>query len=616
MKITAIIPLYMTTNDRVANNLRLYEYEIAPQYVPSLGGMSITTFSLSALFQLFQQGRAWWTQSNNEMPLIRYTGCTMYFYRADSSDYIVNYHNCYPMTPSLQTYNSTQPTIMQLNNRHIIVTCKKNNNHRKPYKKIKIKPPAQLTSKWFFQKDLANIPLLMLMCSTMSLDRFYLHSTAISSTFGFTGLNTNFFKYHDWYQTTTAGYFPQSNTYLWSFQQSAPYTPKKITEIKLKNLIFLGSTNTVSPGTTIGDTTTTDEGTKTDVQKKIDKYIETPGLWGNIFISFYIKGPGQIIWSKQHPRFLLKESRYYNQSSLETTLQETDFFPQTVPLLINYRYNPLADEGTGNKIYLKDTNTHEDNWDPPPSQEMQNNNLPLWIGLWGYIDFFKSTKSSQTIDTKKVLVLQTKYITPKTDTIVPIDDDVLQGYSPYRKFISGSDIDNWHPKTTFQYQTINKFNVSGPGTIKLPPNVSAEAHVRVKFYFKLGGCAAPTKNIEDPEIQPKFPTPNNILQPNSLQSPETSIDNFLYSFDWRRGYITPQATKRISNIEEIKKTFIDSTGINLLNPPTFKSTESSSDGETTEEEAEKETLQQLIHKYQQQQRKYRRRILQLMQSLE
>ncbi len=129
-----LYPLYITTKDRVANQLNLYIDSVAPHFVPGGGGFSLTVFTLNGLYEQFQKARAWWTTDNSDLPLIRYTGCKIKLFRAESSDYIFSYVNCYPMQASLETYQGTQPTIQLLNNKHKIMTCKKHNSNKKPYK--------------------------------------------------------------------------------------------------------------------------------------------------------------------------------------------------------------------------------------------------------------------------------------------------------------------------------------------------------------------------------------------------------------------------------------------------------------------------------------------------
>lgn len=482
--------------------------------------------------------------------------------------------------------------------------CKRHNPIKKPYKKKKIHPPAQMSNKWFFQQEIADLPLLFLMTSAMSLDRFYLNSTSISNSIGFTGLNYQLFNYHNWGTPTTHGYHPGNATFLYSFQQSTTIV-KSVTEIEVQNIIYLGGTESWSPGVTIKDTPS-----QTAWQSKLATYASTPGLWGNLFIPHYLKNSGILLVGDKHPGDLYQ---YYQTENAKLTTDHFHFL-QT-PLLYNYRYNPFPDDGIGNQIFLTSITEVKTGWDPPADTSLTNNNLPLWLGLFGFIDWQKASKVATQIDTLRVLTLKCKYIYPDHHYIIPIDEDFLNGNSPYRPKQDPTPQDklHWHPKLTFQYQTANAFCLSGPGVVKLPPNVSTEAHLGFKFYFKLGGCASEIKRIKDPESMPKFPTPGNLLQKPSLQSPATPLENYLYSFDWRRQYITDKALERITEHKEPETSIFKSTGINLLNPPIPQET---SDSETSDAENEKETLLRLLKQHKLQQRKYKHRILRLMQSLE
>lgn len=587
--------------------MTLFEEQIAPHNVPSLGGFSINVFTLNNLYNLFLKGRAWWSHSNNESPLIRYTGATITLFRAESSDYIFKYYNCYPMEVSLEAYNSTQPTFMQLSKNHKIMRCKKHNIIRKPYTKIHVKPPAQLTNKWYFQKDLADTPLLMTFATAMSLDRFFISSTSQSSSIGFYGLNTKIIKFHDFIHPTTHGYRFQDQIYIWSVQQSTP-KPDSLTNIELQNLIYLGYAGKMQPGKTIKDADPTSTHSWTE---KLDYYSQHWDHWGNPFIPYYFKGTGILLYTNEAPGATIIKMKAKQANDKVSSLPQFKYFVE--PLITEYRYNYFADTGPGNKTYLVDLNSIEPTWDPPPDEKLQNNNLPIWLSLWGFTDWYKLNKIP--VDTERLIVLQTNNIWPPDKYIVPIDLDFLKGNSPYRgpNEVTASDKLNWHPKGCFQYQSITSI-CTGPGTIKLPQNVSAEAHMNITFYFKLGGCAQPIKNIDKPGDQPDFPIPRIDTGSNSLQSPETPIESFLYSFDWRRHFLTKRATQRIeeSPITEISP--ITPTGFSLLNALPSKQKTPEGTAETTEKE--KEALFQFLKLLREQQQTYRQRILQLVGNFE
>lgn len=621
LKVKLTVPLYITTSDRIANNLRLYEDQITPHYVPGGGGFSLTAFTLQGLYEQFQKAQCWWTQSNNEMPLIRYTGAKITLYRAESSDFIFLYHRCYPMTANVETYNSTQPSIMRLNPRHIIMRCKKHNFTRKPYKKLRIKPPTQLTNKWFFQKDLATTPLLFTMCSAMSLDRYYLNSNGVSTSIGFSGLNTALFKYHNWRTPTTHGYHPRDACYLWSFQQNEGTTnkPAALANVQVKNLIYLGGTTNNSPGTTIFDSKTVPT---TDNWKDLwEHYVANPGYWGNIFIPYYLtRLAGIVLYSKLAPSDVLKKFSSKDQkiSDVPDSTNPTKYYFDYLkePFIINYRYTAHADTGLNNQIYFTTNTEPTQGYYPPRDETLQRNDLPLWTACWGLIDWEKLNKGEK-IDTDYFINIKSHFTYPETPTtIIPLDDDFLNGNSPYRppSNITPSDRLNWHPKTAFQYKSINAICSCGPGTIKLPSNVSAEAHMDITFYFKLGGCSQSTKTIESPAAQPDFPHPNNFFSTTSLQSPNTPITNYLFSFDWRRNYLTQKALQRIQSSETTETTSFYPAGISGLNLlPPFQTTP---EGTEATPEKEEETLQLLLNKLQQQQQHYRQRIIRLMANME
>ncbi len=150
---------------------------------------------------------------------------------------------------------------------------------------------------------------------------------------------------------------------------------------------------------------------------------------------------------------------------------------------------------------------------------------------------------------------------------------------------------------------------------KIGQNKNSECHCEYKFYFKAGGCIPPMEKITDPSKQPTFPIPNNLANPNSLQSTDEPIESFLYQFDERRGEITATAADRITKDYGLKKSiFSDSTTIGADLPPVQTPQEEMYSSE--EEETKKETLfNQLLHQ-RNKQKQLRQRINQLLIQLQ
>nr|UGV35679.1 MAG: ORF1 [TTV-like mini virus] len=593
LKVTLYLPLYMTTHSRITHNMTLYKETIAPHFLPSNGGFSITQITLQALFQQFQRARCWWSTSTIDYPLIRYLYTKLTLYRAQSSDYVICVHNCYPMKTSLEMYQSTQPSIMLITKGRKIVRCRKDNNPNKPYYKMKVPPPTQMTNKWFFQKDIAELPLIMWRASTLSLDRMFQPSNSISTTIGFTSLNTNFFQNHNWKTpSVTTGYHPKQGTYLYTYTS----TTTDYENVQLQNLIYLGNSKDFQPGLPAGN------------KDQWNTYTTTLSKWGNIFIPPYLTGKTPILCTTKAPSQV-----WMNNYEATTNLKTVGGFTLcSEPFLRECRYNPFQDRGDSNQLYLVSITEPDAQWHAPSNPKYLTENLPLWLADWGFIDFMKAQGTA--VDTSYVTAFHTNYMDPKDlRVVVPLDDDFLRGNSPFRPKdnLTPQDQQWWHPRTAFQYKSFNEIGASGPSTIKLPANVSAEGHLKCTLYFKLGGCVQPEKSIKDPQIQPVFPTPNNFTSSNSLQSPTTSIENFLYNFDWRRHYLTKAATKRMQEITNFENYAFEPTGDQLI--PEV-SPESSQEIQTPAEKEEEKALQILINQQRKQQQQFRRRILQLIQS--
>lgn len=613
LKIVGTEPLFITTSERRTNNFVSYKDSTAPHNVPSGGGFSIMNFTLNALYKKHLYLENWWTASNDNMPLIRFTGATMYFYRTAEFDYLTQYVRQYPMTASLLKYTSTHPQAMLLHKNTLKIGCKKHNKNKKPYKKIKIQPPSQMYNRWYFQQDIANIPLLQLITTAASLDRMFQNSTSVNSTIGFMSLDHLGFLNHNYTKDGTKGYEAKPGSLLFGILRGT----YNIISVKATELIYMGNAVDLVEGTPAGSidasktTGTPYSQYKTQLAKQL-KYISiTQNTWGNPFNDTFHRA-GALITTNQSWEQIIK---YFNDTD-KTTLPDNMFTWKT-NFTFPVRYNPFADKGTGNKVYLikwKDP-AHETDWDTPITTTVYEN-LPLWLTFWGYLDFFRKSGDTSTLDTTCLLVIKTKYTFPKDKTLlIPLDEDFLEGRSPYmdQQETTASDRQNWHPKVRFQIRSINAIGSCGPGTIKLPPQISAEAHVKYVFYFKLGGTPPPMSTLTKPDEQPKYATPDNIIQTTSLQSPTSPFEYILYNFDERRGQITKRAAKRITKYQETEQNILPFTESALSAYTTPQ--EETSTPETSDEEKEEMSLEKQLQLQRKQQKLLRKRINQLLHRL-
>lgn len=600
--------MFLTTNQRLTNNLNCYLESTAPYKYPGGGGFQICNFSLNTLYQENLIMKNWWTAGNENMPLIRYTGCKITLYREENVDYLFQYNRHWPMTANKITYMSTCPQVMLLSKHTIIVTCKRNSRHKKPYKTIRIKPPVQLRNRWYFQKDICFQPLVQFFTTCCSLDRMFLNSNSISTTMGFTTLDTNGFKSHNFPMNRTRPYEPYNGTILFGTHNGA----EQLTRVKIGDLTILGDTYNNTEGTPFSQVTLTASGQETEFQQKMRKAYNTSGYWGNPFFSKYLHGDQRVFYSKVPFETLVT---YYKT---ENTYLQNNHFGLYTQKLVECRYNAFKDKGKGNILYLvkTDSGPHLDDWSPPADEDIVTKDLPLWVSIWGYLDYQRKCNTTDTVDLKSILVFQSPYVQAHgIKYFVPIDYNFLNGQSPFDDHLIPSDYYGWHPKVRFQVQSVNKIGSSAPASAKLPEETSVEAHMKYQFYFKVGGQPAPMSNLTDPNKQPKWQTldnPNNLLQTTSLQNPAQPFEYFLYNFDQRRGQITKTAADRILSHKTPEDPLFSITEPSSYVPTTTKESETS---DTSNEEEEETSLQTQILLQRREQKLLRKRINQLLQRL-
>lgn len=604
------MPLFLCNHNRIANNLMQYEQSTVPEHLSGGGGFSITKYSLDSLYEQHELVHNWWTTSNDQLPLIKYSGCKMKIYASEDVDIVWAYTNAPPMLATEQMYLSTQPSIMLLNKNKKIIPSKRTNRYSKPYKIVKIKPPTQWQNKWYFQKDIATQPLLITLCTAMSLDHYYISTMAESTNISFRTLNTLVFQLHNFQFPPSTGYHPKENYYLWA-------TTHDEDKPKYGDLIYLGETPIYTAGQDINQTQ------PTGTHSKAQTYAENYKLWGNIFYHTYFN-EDQTLWvSTQPPSELLKQgTNWIQDSQLNTEVNNPTpkITKLSQQLTIPCRYNPMRDKGYGNSLYLVNVlRDAQAGWQKPSNPNLITEGFPLWLLFWGWVDWQKKLSAVQQIDENYVTCFTSNAVTPQLPYYVIVDNDFYSNRSPYLKDgeITDEDRRKWYPKTKFQQVSINDICKSGPGTPKMDSKKTVEAKCEYTFYFKVGGNPAQIEKIKDPTEQGKWPIPtaNNLFPPNSLQSPTSPVEYFLYNFDQRGHELTKSAFERITKDWELTKcSFTDG---NLLSkscadsPPTLQALQEEDHQTQTQEETEASLFEQLVQQ-RHKQRVLKQRIFQLM----
>lgn len=560
-KIKGYFTMFYCQNGRISNNYVQYKDSINPPNVPGGGGWGIFVFNLGCLFDEFNRVRNWWTTSNLDLPLCRYLGTKFTLYRSEDVDYIFTYTTHYPMTDTAQRHADAQPSRLLLKKHKIIVQSRKHTK-KKPYIKVKIKPPRQLVNKWFFQREFVNTNLFMITVSACSLTDFTINPKSNSTTITFLSLNYNIFKSLDFQrQQTTTYYAPKPNYYVYATDKIVDTTKSLNDQLYYTDLIFLGQATRMVKGEKIPNET-----------NKLQDYFKNSDKFGNIFYHEYL----------QHQWTLLVTSTQYTAfgNNAKEKIKGT-WTVMTESIFETIQYNPDTDTGKDTICYFVPNFQNYNDWIRPNNEQLWFHGYPLWMLLWGWPDWQKKLGLINQIDQHYALVFENPYCIPKRAKYMPMDMSFLENTIPYPYADEAhNDLNkptifqqqNWYPQFAYQQQTINKICESGPATYKFTNNNCIQAHLKYSVHFKWGGSPLSTETIADPSKQPQYPVPDNITSAVQIQDPTWDPRNIVYSWDFRRDMLTQKAVKRLKEQTEIDKPFPISTDrwINPQPPETEK----------------------------------------------
>lgn len=594
----------------------MYKESYVPESVPGGGGFTVMKFTLENLYSMHKQCANWWTNSNQDLPLCRYLGCNIKCYQSKLIDYAIKYSNTQPAISNKLTYPSTHPAMLMMSQNKRIIPSKATKQKRKPYTKIHIPPPPHLENKWYFQKDIRTIPLLVLHTSAISLNEYYISTRAENNNITITSINPNFITNHDFRDIHWPYKKPQGTVHFYLYYYNSEGNKDHPENFLAKYLIPLTNIRKYTQGECYYWANRKWGVDRSTYCTHIGKYT------GNPFIKENRDNENMWFYSNTGPQTFaeaFKTAESDEVKATELTLPTGGKFALTwitEPLLKHYRYNPFKDTGKSTKMFLLKCDDPTQGWDPPDNPDIIFEGFPLWLNIWGYTDFQIRLGTINNIMTNTLLCFQNTTTDPKTtQTIIPIDWDYLNDKSPYEQKANITDVDKWYPQLQYQTQQINNIAITGPGTPKQYPKVSDQVSVKYDFKFLWGGNPAKMITVSNPQKQIVYPMPSNEQCANSLQNPTTPPESLLYSFDQRHDGLTKQALERISkdwDFTEILSSITETTR-QLPAIPTIPQ-EETQEKTAQEEEKEKLLLQLINHKQQQQQ--LRLGIIKLMKLLD
>nr|UGV39381.1 MAG: ORF1 [TTV-like mini virus] len=558
---------------KINNNFTLTSESYVPTRESGGGGWSIMQLTLRALYDEYIHFRNWWTTSNCGLPLTRYLGVSVKFYKSNDCDYIVTVQHTGPFEVTRDIYLSTQPSRHMMNHKSFIVPKLNPNKKKRPYIKKRFYPPAMWQNKWYFQQDIFNHPLILFIVSACSLDQMYCPNDGVSTNITFLSLNTDLFQNPHWELDDQQPYYPKVtgtvNTGLFTLYNGEEHTNK----LNWQKIILLGNT-------------TQFKNISHNTQNIINTYDEYNKYqnWGNPFSITHIEGHESI-------------QIYYGTPPTSNTYSNK---PNILPITGLYqecRYNPFRDKGKNNKVYIKSTKTFQGSFTSLPTDErLLVKDMPLWLIFWGWQSWLQKSTPVHHLLEDYQFVIQSDYIYPPMKSYVPLDAYfTTQQKTP----LTETDTQHWHPKAEFQQEVMAAFASTGPAAPKINKQNQIQIHCFYDFYFKWGGCPTPMETVCNPADQEKFPTPNNLIQEPTIENPETPKEFYLYKFDERQGFITAPAAKRLKTDIETPKYFTEyGTRDPILE--VFPPTDQTQKKKTTEEEKDPLQLQlQQLQLYQQ-----------------
>nr|UHK04316.1 MAG: ORF1 [Torque teno midi virus] len=479
-------------------------FDWTPATAPGGGGFGCETYSLNYLYQELKRGNNKWSFSNLGLELCRYTGGSFTFYRHKHLDFIIQFILEYPMTLNKYTYSKCHPYILLKSKHKRIIPSWDTKPYGSRKVRVKFKPPKLMSTKWFFQEELAAKPLIQLNSAVASLNYSYLGCCNTNELTSFYALNLQFYTHSNWGLFTG----PDPGT---------PYKPLDTLPQETK-LPFTG---------------------KTTEGKSVTGTIDRTGYKNSVNIDTG--------WFQPKLLSIAYELKFNTTGQL------------VIPLTVG-RYNPTIDTGDGNKVWL--ISVTKDGFGPPKTDtSLILEDLPLWQLLMGFTDYVQKIKGDSTFLQNYCLVLTSRFIFPHhsvNNYWLILDKTFITGKGPYGEFVPKWSRDHWYPTVEHQQETINAIVLCGPYVPKLDNQKLStwELKYNYNFYFKWGGAQPPDQTAADPARQGKYDPPNMLSEAVQIINPSKQIPQaVLHSWDYRRGIVTSSALKRMREDAETDTSF-------------------------------------------------------------
>nr|UHM26102.1 MAG: ORF1 [Torque teno midi virus] len=562
----------------------MIKYNWIPR-APGGGGFGCQLFSLGSLYTDYIFKKNIWTHTNIYYDLVRYLYVVFTFYRHPETDFIISYDRMPPFDIQKYTYMYCHPANMLLAKHKKILLSTATNPKGKLKIRLKIKPPKQMLSKWFFSAQFSAAGLCLLKAAAMNTRYANLGCCNTNQLLTIYYLDPVFYAFGNWchLQSETQPYTPHNNMltkyYLW--------LPKEDTTINTT----ADSKHTWTLPTTYSSSVSWENG------------CFCSRLMSAIQISSTIK-PDQ------------------KQAALPVNAT---------------RYNPNYDSGEKSELWLCSAFTpgHEK---PDKDHDLYMSGYPLWMMLWGFLNYVQMKKRDKTFFQTYYIVLKSPAFFPEPEIgagqyYIPIDEEFILGKLPYEEYVTHTMKLAWYPILQRQMKTLNQIVCTGPFVPKYDQtkNSTWELDYYYQFLFKFGGPEITDHKVTDPQYQAKYDVPDTIANAVQITDPaKNKAAKLFHAWDWRRGLLTKRAFETMQqNLSTDSDIQSDTSSPQkkkrrtgpLLNNPEEETQEiqkcllSLCEENTCQDPQEEEDLKQLIKQQQHQQLELKRNILRLIMEL-
>ena len=480
------------------------KYEYPQPKAPGGGGFGAELYTLQYLYDEWVARKNIWTKTNDYKDLVRYLGCTILLYKHPTTDFVVSYDRQPPFILEKDFFNELHPLQQLLSRHHKIVPSLQRKPLGKSYVKLKIKPPKQMLTKWFFQQDFATQGL------------FILQGAAANFSWGYWGPDT---------QSRCLTLYSLNITFFYNSDYSATHGPQ--------TLYIPYNHYPVTEGLTYW--TEDSKGNPTPHQIKPLNYADSVSYDKGFFSQ-------SVLQAKKITKYeQAKKSDYKTYPAAMASLP-----------IAAFRYNPEEDTGVGNVVWLATTITNN-HWQRPELSDKVIVGKPLWLAFYGFQSYIAKTSKDKGWLLSGMFVCKSSYLKTLSNTtqqtFVFVDLDFIQGKMPYGEQLTIHKKALWYPNVENQVNTITSLVKVGPYIPKyaFQDNSSWELTYKYIFHFKWGGPYVSEQPVQNPKNQGKYPVPDTITQAIQIKNPlKQTCKAMLRDWDYRRGIVTTTALKRMS----------------------------------------------------------------------